>query len=133
MDKLQDLGSMVGRVMLAMIFALSGFRKLLHLGMTVEIMEKFGMQTMVGPLALIAALIEFGGGLMLIAGFHTRTVALILFLFLIPVTIIFHVVPGGLANAINTAKHVAIMGGLLMAASLGGGGYSVDSIRVPSA
>ncbi|HYB90014.1 MAG TPA: DoxX family protein [Candidatus Binataceae bacterium] len=133
MDKVQDFGSMVGRVMLAIIFALSGFGKLRHLGMTIAMMEKAGMQTMVGPLALAAALIEFVGGLMLIAGFRTRTVAFILFLFLIPVTIIFHVVPGGMMNQVNTVKNIAIMGGLLLAATLGAGGYSVDSIRKGSA
>jgi len=133
MDTVQGIGSLLGRVMLAMIFALSGFMKLIHLGGTVAMMEKAGMQTMVGPLALISGLIEFGGGLMLIAGFQTRTVAFILFLFLIPVTIIFHIVPGGQFNQVNTVKNIAIMGGLLLTATRGGGGYSVDSIRKASA
>jgi putative oxidoreductase len=76
-------------------------------------------------------LVEVGAGLALMAGFHGRIAALILLLFLIPTTLIFHnfwAFEGmdRMMQFINFQKNLAIMGGLLMTASLGPGGLSVD-------
>jgi putative oxidoreductase len=128
MQSMNNIGALVGRVLLALIFTLSGFMKLIHLGGTAAMMQHQGIP-MAGALALAAAVIEFGGGILLMIGLTARPVALILFLYLIPVTIIFHIMPGGMMNQINTMKNFAIMGGLLIVASQGAGGLSIDSVR----
>ena len=128
MQSLNNVGALAGRILMALIFVLAGLRKFTHLAATVAMMEKMaGMSTMVYPQALAAAIIELGGGLLLMMGFHTRAVALILFLFLIPVTFLFHIIPGGPINQVNTMKNLAIMGGLLIVATQGGGGLSIDN------
>ncbi|HZZ06896.1 MAG TPA: DoxX family protein, partial [Candidatus Binataceae bacterium] len=66
------------------------------------------------------------GGLLLIVGWHARLVAFIMFLWFIPVTIMFHVIPG---QTIEWEKNLAIMGGLLMVAVHGAGPFSLDSAR----
>jgi len=127
MQSLNNLGALAGRILMGLIFTLSGLMKFTHLAGTVAMMEKMaGMSTMVYPQALAAAIIELGGGLLLMMGFHARAVALILFLFLIPVTLLFHIIPGGQMNQVNTMKNFAIMGGLLIVATQGGGGLSID-------
>src|ERR1019366_8709157 len=87
MQSLNNLGALAGRILMGLIFTLSGLMKFTHLAGTVAMMEKLaGMSTMVYPQALAAAIIELGGGLLLMMGFHARAIALILFLFPIPVT-----------------------------------------------
>jgi putative oxidoreductase len=49
-----------------------------------------------------------------------------MFLWFIPVTIMFHVIPG---QTIEWEKNLAIMGGLLMVAVHGAGPFSLDSAR----
>lgn len=128
MQSLNNLGALAGRILMGLIFTLAGLMKFTHLAGTVAMMEKMaGMSTMVYPQALAAAIIELGGGLLLMMGFHARAVALILFLFLIPVTLLFHIIPGGQMNQVNTMKNFAIMGGLLIVATQGGGGLSIDN------
>ncbi len=132
MQALNNVGALVGRILLALIFTLSGIMKLTHLAGTAAYMAKAGMM-MTMPLAIAAGIIELGGGILLMLGLRTRVVALILFLFLIPVTVIFHIIPGGQMNQVNTMKNFAIMGGLLVVASLGGGGLSLDGTRAAAA
>lgn len=125
---MNNIGALVGRVLLALIFTLAGFTKLFHLAGTAGMIQQAGLP-MPMVAAIIAGIIEFGGGILLMVGLNARPVAIILFLWLIPVTIIFHVMPGGMANQINTMKNFGIMGGLLIVASMGAGGLSLDSIR----
>jgi len=133
MQALNNLGALAGRILLALVFMLSGFFKFLNLAGTAAMMDKAGMHTMVFPQAIAAAFIELVGGILLILGFQTRVVALILFLFMIPVTLIFHLLPGGQMNEVHTMKNFAIMGGLLMVATQGGGGLSFDRARAATA
>lgn len=117
---IDKLGLLLGRFLLALIFLISGIGKIVHFGDTAV-----GMAAMGIPLAKVALvftiLIEVGGGLLLITGLYVRYAALIMALFLVPVTLIFHKF-WGLPNPeydnqmINFIKNVAIIGGLLVAA-----------------
>src|SRR5262245_28018414 len=79
----------VGRVLLAHIFLLSGVSKVMDWSGTAEQMAGKGMQMV--PLFLAGAIAcELLGGLSLLLGLRARLGALLLFLFLIPVTIVFH-------------------------------------------
>lgn len=125
MDSLRNTGALFGRLLLGLIFVLSGANKFGHLAQTAGFMAKAGIpDPIVNPLLYLAALIELLVGLALVSGFRTRTAALVLFLFLIPVTLVFHHTPD---QQINFMKNLAIMGGLLMVATQGGGGLSVDA------
>lgn len=129
-QNLQNPAALLGRVLLALIFVISGFGKITGFDGTVAYMAAKGMP--MPQVALVGAIaIEFIGGLMLVVGWKTRWAALAIFLFLIPTTIIFHN-PAGLppaeaqAQMINLLKNVSIMGGMLLLAVFGRGAWSLD-------
>ena len=110
----------LGRLLLSVIFILSGFGKIPHFHDVAAMMAAKGI-----PLATVALvitlLIEIGGGLMVLTGFKARYAALVLAIWLIPVTLVFHHFWGIPAaeqqeQIVNFLKNVAIMGGLLTVA-----------------
>lgn len=121
---------LIGRLLLALIFILSGFSKITGFAGTVGYMASQGLPV---PQLLIipAILIELGGGLLILIGYQTRWAALAIVLFLIPTTLIFHAfwaVPTEQVQMqmIQFQKNLAIMGGLLCLMAAGPGRYSVD-------
>src|SRR6185436_11201317 len=89
MNRLRDPGLLVARVLLALIFIVSGYGKITGFAGTAGYMTSMGMPT--ARLLLVPAIaIELGGGLLLAIGYKTRCAALAIFLFLIPATLIFH-------------------------------------------
>jgi putative oxidoreductase len=88
-------------------------------------MASAGLPHSLIPILLVLTIVvELLGGLMLVFGWHAELAALIMFLYMIPVTLIFHVSTG---QTIEWAKNLAIMGGLLMIAVYGPGGFSLGS------
>lgn len=129
-SNLQNTVALVGRILLAIIFIISGYGKITGYDATAAYMAANGLP-MVGVLLPLTILTELGGGLLLAIGFKARWAALWLFLFLIPVTFIFHKFWGidpkeAMGQEIHFLKNVAIMGGMLMVFAFGPGRYSVD-------
>ncbi len=125
--------ALVGRILLALIFILSGFGKLTGYSGTAAYMTGAGLP-MVGLLLPLTILIELGGGLLIALGLFTRIVAIVMFLFLIPVSLALHHfwdVPAAQAavQQIQFLKNVAIMGGMLLLAFAGPGSWSLDGRR----
>jgi len=111
---------LLGRLLLSVIFILSGIQKLtIFNGVAADMANRHI------PLATVALaitlIIEIGGGLMVLTGFKARYAALVIFLWLIPVTLVYHHF-WGVAEAekqgqiVNFLKNLAIMGGLLILA-----------------
>ena len=114
-----------GRLLFALIFLVSGVSKIVNFGAEHVRMQAHGMP--LTTLFLLGAIaVEITGALFLIAGYRMRWTALLLFLYLIPTTLIFHSDFGAPEQAINFLKNLAIMGGLLFAAAHGPGAVSVD-------
>ncbi len=131
MRALRNLGALIGRILIAFIFLNSGAEKLSDFAMFVALMTAHHVPVGVArPLLYASLVIELLGGILLIIGARASIAAFILFLWLIPVTIIFHVMPH---QAVEWQKNLAIMGGLLMIAVLGPGGLSFDGRRRRSA
>ena len=108
----------VGRVLLSLIFILSGLGKIPHFHDVAGMMAGKGIP-LAGVALAITLLIEIGGGLLLLTGFKAKYAALVIFLWLIPVTLVFHHFWGIPAEQqqdqmVNFLKNVAIMGGLLV-------------------
>jgi putative oxidoreductase len=127
---LTDTSALVGRILLAAIFIISGFGKIMGYDGTAGYMASKGLP-MVAVLLPLTIATELGGGLLLAIGFKARWAALLLFLFTIPTTLVFHNFWAADAASyqmqqINFLKNVAIMGGMLMAFAFGPGAYSVD-------
>jgi putative oxidoreductase len=130
MSKFQPWGLLLGRLMLAYIFVLSGYGKIGGFAGTAKFMAAKGM-TMVEPLLVASIVVELVGGLMLAVGWKARWAAWALFLFIIPATLIFHAywaVPPEQAygQMLHFQKNLAIMGGMLYVALMGPGRLSVD-------
>jgi putative oxidoreductase len=122
---------LIGRILISQVFVLSGINFIMNFAVMEAIVKSGGLP--LSPVATAgAAAIELLGGLAVLFGFQTRVAAWILFLFLIPTTLIFHnfwavAGPDRIAQLINFQKNLAIMGGLLVLAAYGAGGYSIDN------
>ncbi len=117
---MESIGLGLGRLLLSVIFILSGVQKLMHFSQTASMMAGKGIPLATVALALSIA-IEVGGGLLLIIGYKVRYVAMVMALFLVPVTLTFHNFWAfqGAAREMqmgNFLKNLAIIGGLLVAA-----------------
>jgi len=127
---LQNAAALVGRILLALIFIISGYGKIGGYAGTAGYMASKGVP-MVGLLLPLTILIELGGGLLIAIGWKARWAAAVMFLFIIPVTLVFHN-PVGLGPAeaqqqmINLLKNLSIMGGMLGLFAFGPGGFSLD-------
>jgi putative oxidoreductase len=128
---------LLGRILMSMVFILSGIGKIT--GFSIEEGMVASKHLPMPAVALsIALVIELVGGLAILLGLFTRFTAWILFLYLIPTTFLFHNFWAfqGMDRTdlmIHFLKNLAIMGGLLILATYGGGAYSIDSSRAPKA
>jgi putative oxidoreductase len=122
--------ALLGRVLIALIFAYFGYMKLTGFHGTVGYFAKLGF-----PLpevsAVLAILFELGGGVLLIVGLKTRSVAWALVLYTIVATAVAHRYWGYPADqAFNQMSHffknVALIGGLIYIAGFGPGPVSAD-------
>ena len=127
MEKLQTtLLPALGRVLLCIIFILSGLNKLNGAEATIGYIASKGVP-MPGVAYWLAVIVELGGGLALLAGFLTRLVALALVVFCLFTGFVFHGF-GDLNNQIHTMKNIAMAGGFLYVAALGAGAWSIDAL-----
>lgn len=126
---LKQFGPLVGRVLLASIFVVSGYGKIGGFAGTSAYMTSKGLP-FVSALLVLTIVIELGAGLMVMLGIKARWAATALVLYLIPVTVIFHdfwavAAASAQMQQIMFMKNLAIMGGLLLVAAFGAGPYSV--------
>jgi putative oxidoreductase len=120
----------IGRVLLALIFIISGFGKVTGFAATAGYMTSKGLP-MTQVLLVGAILIELGGGLLILFGWKARWAALAIFFFLVPTTLIFHAFWGlpaadAQGQMIHFMKNLAIMGGMLLIFVHGPGPFSLD-------
>jgi putative oxidoreductase len=116
----------IGRILLAAIFVLSGFGKLMAPAATIGYIESSGLPFATVGLA-IAIAVELGGGLLLAAGYKTRIVAAVLAAFSIVTGLAFHHAIGDQNQMIHLLKNFAMAGGLLQVVAFGAGAYSIDT------
>jgi putative oxidoreductase len=130
MENLQRYAVLLGRILLSLIFILSGLAKIGDWSGTAGYMASRGMRAI--PFFLTMAIIfEVVGGLSVLAGWKARFGALALILFVISATLVFHnfwTYPQGQQQIqmVMFLKNLAIMGGLLLIFSFGPGAFSLD-------
>src|ERR1700730_13162398 len=122
----------VARVLMAVIFLLSGFHKLTDFAGTATFGGSIGFPA---PqlFTVLAILFELGGGIGLLIGFKTRWSTVALMIFLLIATFAVHVPmmkdpdPAKAQNQMaHVLKNLAILGGLLKFLLDGAGAYAVD-------
>ena len=126
MQTLQNLAAPAGRVLISLIFIVSGFNKIANFAGTQGFMESVGVPGQLLPLAIA---LELLGGLAVVLGWHTRLAAFLLAGFSLLSGIVFHSNFGDQIQMIMFMKNVALAGGFLMIVSHGAGPYALDNRR----
>jgi putative oxidoreductase len=117
---------MIGRVLIGLPFAMSGLGKLAAYGPTTNMIVAVGLP--LPPLAyIVAVVLELGGGLLLVAGYQVRYVALALAVFCVAAGLSFHSNFADQNQMIHFLKNVMMAGGLLQIAAFGAGALSLDN------
>jgi putative oxidoreductase len=122
---LESYGPALGRLLMSVIFIVSGITKIVNFSGMVAFARNQNLP--LPSVAIeIAMIVEISGGVMILLGYKTRIAALILFVFLIPTTLLFHnfwAYEGQMfqMQLVNFMKNLAIMGGLMLLASFGAG------------
>src|SRR5262245_58909730 len=120
-----NAAALVGRILPALIFITSGFGKITGFEGTVGYIASKGL-----PLpqlgAIIAIIVELGGGILLVIGYKARWAALALAIFTLATAIFFHnywavEAAEKLAQNINFWKNISMAGGMLMVFAHGPG------------
>ncbi len=133
LTSLQNPLTLIGRLLLALLFLPAGVSKIGGFAGTVGYIGSKGLP-MAELGAVIAILVEVGGALALIAGFGTRFAALALAAFTLVATFFFHNFWGvpadqAMMQQLMFYKNIAVVGGLLILAAHGAGAWSVDARR----
>ncbi len=119
---------LLGRLLMSAIFILAGVAKLLAPAATQGMMAKYGLPV---PLAAYAVtvIVELGGGLLLLFGFMTRPVAIVLAVWCIATGLVAHTAFADPNMRAHFMKNVAVAGGFLYVWAMGAGAYSIDAWR----
>ncbi len=119
---------LLGRILIAVIFLLSGFGKLTAISGTAGYFGAMGLPVPTVT-AIVVGLIELLGGLAILVGFQTRITAWGLAIFTIATALVAHTGWADQNQMIHFLKNLAITGGFLVLASSGPGAYSIDAKR----
>lgn len=125
MEWLRSLVTLIGRILFVLIFLNSGIGKIENFEGTAQYMATYGM-VYTSFFLFGAIILELVGSVSIILGYFTRFGALLLALFLIPVTIIFHTNFDDPIQIIMLMKNVSMFGGCLILLGMGAGRFSLD-------
>jgi putative oxidoreductase len=128
MSILQDGAALLGRLLLALLFLLSGFQRLAGFGVTVAVMGREGLIFLLGA-AIVAIVVECLGGVALVLGYQTRLTGAILAVWQIATAFVAHVDFCNTDQVIHFLSNVAMAGGFLQLVAFGAGNWSLDSRR----
>ena len=122
-----------GRVLLGLYFILPGLSKVFAFDANANYMAEHGM-VLIPFFLVLTIVIQLGGGVAMVVGYQTRLVAFVLAGLTLVIILVMHdfwTMPAGELQTghetQNFVKNMAIMAGLLVAAGLGGGAWSLDS------
>ena len=125
MEGWKSLAILAGRILLAVIFLQSGTGKIGNFAATAQNMAGHGMPY--PSFFLVGAIFfEVIGSLTLILGYYLRFGAVLILIFLIPTTLIFHNLFVDPKMQVQFMKNVSIFGGMLVLLAAGAGRYSLD-------
>ena len=127
---LQNFTVLVGRILLGLLFLLSGFGKIGGFEGTVGYIaaQHLPMPTVLAALTILVEILA------LVTGFYTRQAALVLAGFTLLTAFVFHAFwaapeAAKMMQQINFLKNLSIAGGMLVLAAFGPGRLSIESRR----
>jgi putative oxidoreductase len=120
------VAAFIGRLLLALIFIVSGLGKIMDPSPAAQMMGAAGLPS---NMALGVGIFELVAGLLLAIGLMTRLVSFALFVYVGLTILFFHNALGDPAQQVNALKNLAIMGGMLMVFAYGHMRWSYDHWR----
>ncbi len=117
--------SLLGRVLLSLVFIVSGVGKVLDPAGTLAYIESAHLP-MPQLAYAVALVVELGLGLALLLGFRAQLAAAGIALFTFVTALVSHSNMADPLQVIMFLKNMTIVGGLLIVIAFGPGGYSVD-------
>ena len=132
-DRLRDCTVLLGRILLALLFVISGFGKIGRFDLVAASIASKGLP-LPQIVVVLTILVELGGGLLLVVGLYARWTALALAAFTLVAALVFHnfwaAAPAQfIAQYVNFMKNVSISGGMLVLTAFGPGSISIDARR----
>ena len=116
---------LVGRIFLSALFLIEGVGKLFTQEQVIMYMEDYSVPSI---LFIPAVVVEILFPLLLIIGYKTRLAALVMILFTLTVTIIFHTDFSDGMQLIFFLKDLAIAGGFMIIIAYGANKFSLDHL-----
>lgn len=117
---------LLGRIFLVALYIWSGISKIGNFGF----FERYAASGHISPPLLIGSIvIELGGAVLILVGFHTRIAALVIACYTIAAILLFYGIhPTGLEPQIIAFAELADAGGFLVLAGSGAGAWSLDAL-----
>ncbi len=130
MNAYQNVLNLLGRLLIASLFLPAGLSKVAGFEGTLAYFATLGIPAPVFSL-VATIIIEIFGSIALLIGYKTRPVAIIMAAFTLAAAVTGHAYWAAPEDAMFIAqllffKNIAVMGGLLVLASAGAGGLSID-------
>ena len=126
MTAIQTLSAPLGRLLLALIFIVSGVGKIGAYAGTQAYMDSMGVPGVLLPLVIA---LEILGGLAIIVGWQARIAAFLLAGFCLLSAVLFHGNIGDQGEQIQFLKNLGLAGGFLLIVAHGAGAWSLDNRR----
>lgn len=129
MNAVTRFAPLLGRILIGQIFLLAGLDKIGKFSQVAAGIAGKGLP-LAQVLLAITIIVEVGGALMILLGWRARLGAAALFLWMIPVTLLYHnfwAMDGSQAyiNQIMFQKNLAMMGAMLLIVAFGSGSHSL--------
>ncbi len=130
----QGIIALLGRLCFSLFFILAGLHKVMHFDASVAALADHWFISLPQVAVIVAIVFELLGGTLVFFGFYTRYGAFLLFLFMVPVTLLIHafwMLHNPMARAVDMGqffKNIALIGGSLYIMALGAGKFSFDRL-----
>ena len=121
---IDEISKPLGRVLVAQVFLILGYRKVIYYEETAGWMDSMGVSSSLLPLVIV---VEIFGSLGLILGWKTRVCAVLLCGYCFLTALLFHTNFLDPMQQISFMKNIALSGGLLYVFAHGAGRFSLDN------
>ncbi len=127
---------LLGRLLLALIFVVMGYAKLVDIPGTANFIASAGLPVPT-LIAMLVGVFEVAAGIALVIGYRVRYAGLLVALFTLATNVVFHAYWAAPAaqqhiEYLMFLKNLSIAGGMLLVSALGAGPLSLDAQRARS-
>jgi putative oxidoreductase len=125
----ENVGTLIGRILMSLLFILGGWGKLMAPAATQAMLAGHNLP-MVEAGWLLAVIVELGGGLAILFGLFTRPVAFVCAIWCVATALIAHTNLADRNQEVHFFKNMGLTGGFLYIAVFGAGAWSLDAWRL---